>query len=51
MEPALKKAVELSITAYDACYVALADRLGITLLTADKKLAHLVPAALWLGEL
>jgi predicted nucleic acid-binding protein len=27
------------VTAYDACYVVLADRLGVPLLTADNKLA------------
>lgn len=40
----LASALELScahgISAYDACYVALADALGVALLTADHKLAR-----------
>ena len=28
-----------SVTAYDACYVALAERLSIPVLTADNRLA------------
>jgi predicted nucleic acid-binding protein len=28
------------VTPYDACYVALAETLGVALLTADAKLAH-----------
>jgi predicted nucleic acid-binding protein len=43
------------ISAYDACYVALAHRLGIDLITADQRLvcvfdgtAH---AVRWLGDM
>ncbi len=44
-----------TLTAYDACYVALASRLGATLVTADRALARacapLRPPAVFLGEL
>lgn len=39
MERALEIACVFDITAYDACYVALAERLQAPLLTADAKLA------------
>jgi predicted nucleic acid-binding protein len=52
---ALDLALTLGITAYDACYVALARRLDVPLVTADQKLAQAVtsPAAevLWIGDL
>lgn len=39
--PLLRRAWDLrdNVTAYDACYVALAEALGCTLLTADVRLA------------
>jgi len=37
---ALALAVSHGITAYDACYVALAERLSLPLVTADKRLAR-----------
>ena len=40
MIDALKLAVEYQITAYDACYVALAQRLDLRVLTADAKLVR-----------
>jgi predicted nucleic acid-binding protein len=50
---ALPIAVSYDITAYDACYVALAQRLGIPLITADQKLqaklAGSPHAVTWLG--
>lgn len=39
MERALEIACAHGVTAYDACYVALAERSGIPLLTADDRLA------------
>lgn len=41
-EPLLRRcwALRGSVTAYDACYVALAETLNVTLLTADAKLAN-----------
>ena len=40
MGDALKLAVEYQITAYDASYLALAQRLDLRMLTADAKLAR-----------
>ncbi len=45
MADALKIAITHSITAYDACYVALAQQLGIPCVTADEKLARLLASA------
>jgi len=42
MVEALQLAVAHGITAYDACYVALAQRKGIPLVTADEKLVRLL---------
>jgi predicted nucleic acid-binding protein len=50
---ALALALAQSISAYDGCYVTLAQRLGAALITADQKLEQkLAPAGLpvtWLG--
>jgi predicted nucleic acid-binding protein len=50
---ALPIATTYDVTAYDACYVALAQRLGIPLVTADQKLHNRLAgtplAPVWLG--
>jgi predicted nucleic acid-binding protein len=54
MHEALKIAVAHGISAYDACYVALARYLNVPCVTADEKLVRvLTPAAYdvrWLGD-
>ncbi|MCX6377330.1 MAG: type II toxin-antitoxin system VapC family toxin [Armatimonadetes bacterium] len=45
MERALRIACLHGITAYDACYVALAEQLDVPLLTADSRLAGLLSNA------
>lgn len=42
---ALELALELNITAYDACYAALARRLELPLVTADEPLARKLAAS------
>ena len=37
--PAVRVAAERGLSAYDACYVVLAETLGATLITADRRLA------------
>ena len=50
---ALSIALAHGVTAYDACYVALAVRLGVPLVTADQKLVQRLAgtplAPVWLG--
>jgi predicted nucleic acid-binding protein len=52
---ALDVAVDQSITAYDACYVALALQLSVPFVTADEKLARTLSGSKyqvhWLGDL
>ncbi len=54
MADALKIAIARGITAYDACYVALAHQLGMPCVTADEKLARPMASASynvrWLGD-
>ena len=51
---ALDLAVQKAITAYDACYVALALRLSVPFVTADEKLARTLSGTKyqvhWLGD-
>ena len=51
MEDALSLAVQTGLTAYDACYAALARRLEMPLVTADKPLCQAIAWAIWLGDL
>jgi predicted nucleic acid-binding protein len=41
--PALAIALKRSISAYDACYIVLAEALDVPLLTADRRLAAATP--------
>ena len=54
MTDALEIAVQQAISAYDACYVALAHRLRVPMVTADEKLVHMLAATPytvhWLGD-
>jgi predicted nucleic acid-binding protein len=53
VDDALSIALARAVSAYDACYVALAQRLGVPLVTADQKwhakLAGTPLAPVWLG--
>lgn len=51
MEDALSLAVQTGLTAYDACYAALAHRLELPLVTADQPLCQAIDWAIWLGDL
>ena len=51
MEDALTLGAETGLTAYDACYAVLAQRLEVPLVTADAPLAKTIGWALWLGDL
>lgn len=51
MSASLVLAQRHSISAYDACYAALAALLGVPLVTADEKLARTLPGSVWLGDL
>jgi predicted nucleic acid-binding protein len=55
LEPTFELAVEHDLTAYDACYAALARELGLPLITADRalmtKLAGSAVDAHFIGEL
>ena len=51
MEEALTLAAQTDLTAYDACYAALAYRLELPLITADDALLKAISWAIWLGDL
>jgi predicted nucleic acid-binding protein len=50
IEDALKLASKKKLTAYDACYAVLAQKLGLSLITADAPLAKAVDWAVWIGD-
>ena len=50
IEDALQLASEKKLTAYDACYAVLAQKLGLPLITADAPLAKAVDWAVWIGD-
>jgi predicted nucleic acid-binding protein len=47
---ALTTALELGVSVYDACYVALAIAADATLVTADRRLADLAPRSALLPD-
>ena len=51
IEDALKLANERKLTAYDACYAVLAQKLEMSLITADAPLAKAIDWAIWIGDL
>jgi predicted nucleic acid-binding protein len=51
MSDALLLAAERNLTAYDACYAVLAQRLDIPLLTADEPLTKAIESSIWVGYL
>jgi predicted nucleic acid-binding protein len=50
MEDALVLASHKNLTAYDACYAVLAQRLELSLITADERMVKAVDWAIWLGD-
>ncbi len=50
IEDTLQLASEKKLTAYDACYAVLAQKLGLPLITADAPLAKAVDWAVWIGD-
>lgn len=50
IEDALLLAKKKNLTAYDACYAALAQKLGLPLITADALMASAIDWAIWIGN-
>jgi predicted nucleic acid-binding protein len=50
IEDALMLAAEKDLTAYDACYAVLAQKVGIPLVTADSPLIKAIHWAIWIGD-
>ena len=50
IEDALALATEMNLTAYDACYAVLAQKLELPLVTADAPLAKTIDWAIWIGD-
>lgn len=50
IEDALQLASEKNLTAYDACYAILAQKLNLPLITADAPLAKAIDWAIWIGD-
>jgi predicted nucleic acid-binding protein len=51
MGDALTLAATNNLTAYDACYAVLAERLEMLLVTADERLLKAIEWAIWIGEI
>ena len=50
IEDALELASRKNLTAYDACYAVLAQKLTLPLITADAPLAKAIDWAVWIGD-
>lgn len=50
IEDALILAEKKNLTAYDACYAVLAQKLGLPLITADAPMANAIDWAIWIGD-
>ncbi len=50
IEDALKLASKKNLSAYDACYAVLAQKLNLPLITADAPLAKAIEWAIWIGD-
>ena len=50
MEDALLLATEKKLTAYDACYAVLAQKIDIQLITADERLSKSIESAIFIGD-
>ena len=50
MEDALLLASEKNLTAYDACYAVLAQKLEVPLITADEQLSEAIETAIFLRD-
>ena len=51
MENALLLAMEKGLTAYDACYAVLAQKLEVPLVTADEQLSKAIESSIFLRDL
>lgn len=51
IEDALQLAEKKNLTAYDACYAVLAQKLELPLITADAPMANVIEWAIWIGDL
>jgi predicted nucleic acid-binding protein len=50
IEDALLLATKKNLTAYDACYAVLAQKLELPLITADAPMANAIDWAVWIGD-
>lgn len=50
IEDALQLAKKKNLTAYDACYAVLAQKLELPLITADAPIANAIDWAIWIGD-
>ena len=50
VEDAIRLADKKNLTAYDACYAVLAQKLNLPLITADAPMANAVDWAIWIGD-